>query len=117
MKPGDGRRQTVTFPPAYSIVLSRLYPPILAMLIALIFRGVAFSSLQGATLALGVGHRVRGGSLIAAFMQGLILGALIEGMPLTGGKYVHAAAFAPDFSMLTGVAVVFGYALLGRRRS
>ncbi|MDQ2972495.1 MAG: cytochrome d ubiquinol oxidase subunit II, partial [Pseudomonadota bacterium] len=55
------------------------------------------------------------GSIIAAFMQGLILGALVEGMPLQGGKYIHEAAFAwfSPFSMLTGVAVVFGYALLG----
>jgi cytochrome d ubiquinol oxidase subunit II len=54
------------------------------------------------------------GSLLTAFAQGLILGALVEGMPLTGGKYVHGAFgwFSP-FAVMTGVAVVFGYALLG----
>ena len=52
--------------------------------------------------------------MFAAFAQGVILGALVEGMPLQGGKYVGGAFgwFSP-FSMLTGVAVVFGYALLG----
>jgi cytochrome d ubiquinol oxidase subunit II len=54
------------------------------------------------------------GSMFAAFAQGVILGALVEGMPLNGGKYLQGAFgwFSP-FSMLTGVAVVFGYALLG----
>ncbi|CAM5792837.1 cytochrome d ubiquinol oxidase subunit II [Castellaniella caeni] len=104
------------FPKAYAIVLSSLYLPVLFMLIALIFRGVAFEfrfkatrsrALWGAAFALG--------SVGAAFMQGLILGALVEGMPLTGGKYIHDPAFAwfSPFSVLTGVAVVFGYALLG----
>ena len=104
------------FPPAYSIVLSALYLPILALLIALIFRGVAFEfrfKARRSRWVWGVAFAV--GSLVAAFMQGLILGALIEGMPLQGGKYIHNAAFAwfSPFSMLTGVAVVFGYALLG----
>ena len=104
------------FPKAYAIVLSALYLPILAMLIALIFRGVAFEFRFKAARSRWVwGVAFHVGSLIAAFMQGLILGALVEGMPLAGGKYVHAIAFAwfSPFSMLTGVAVVFGYALLG----
>ena len=54
--------------------------------------------------------------MFAAFAQGVILGALVEGMPLSGGKYLSGAFgwFSP-FSMLTGVALVFGYALLGAR--
>lgn len=103
------------FPKAYAIVLSALYLPVLLMLIALVFRGVAFEfrfkarrgkPFWGAAFALG--------SVFAAFAQGVILGALVEGMPLQEGKYVGGAFdwFSP-FSMLTGVAVVFGYALLG----
>ncbi len=103
------------FPRAYAIVLSALYLPVLLMLIALVFRGVAFEfrfkavrgkPFWGAAFALG--------SMLAAFAQGVILGALVEGMPLQEGKYVGGAFdwFSP-FSMLTGVAVVFGYALLG----
>jgi cytochrome d ubiquinol oxidase subunit II len=103
------------FPKAYAVVLSSLYLPVLLMLIALIFRGVAFEfrfkaergkPFWGAAFALG--------SMLAAFAQGVILGALVEGLPLQDGKYLSGAFgwFSP-FSMLTGVAVVFGYALLG----
>ena len=104
------------FPKAYAVVLSSLYLPVLFMLIALIFRGVAFEFRFKAGRSRWVwGVAFAAGSLVCAFMQGLILGALVEGMPLTGGKYVPGAAFAwfSPFSMLTGVAVVFGYALLG----
>jgi cytochrome d ubiquinol oxidase subunit II len=103
------------FPKAYATILSALYLPVLLMLIALVFRGVAFEfrfkahrakPFWGAAFSLG--------STFAAFAQGVILGAVVEGMPLQEGKYMGGAFgwFSP-FSMLTGVAVVFGYALLG----
>ena len=103
------------FPKAYAIILSGLYLPVLMMLIALVLRGVSFEfrfkaqtskHLWGTCFAIG--------SLAAAFAQGLMLGAIVEGMPLQGGKYLGGpfAWFSP-FAMLTGVAVVFGYALLG----
>jgi len=103
------------FPKAYAIILSGLYLPVLLMLIALVLRGVSFEfrfkantskRLWGICFAIG--------SLAAAFAQGLMLGAIVEGMPLQGGKYLGGpfAWFSP-FSMLTGTAVVFGYALLG----
>ena len=103
------------FPKAYALILSALYLPVLLMLIALVFRGVAFEfrfkakrsrKLWGTAFSLG--------SIFAAFAQGLILGALVEGLPLQDGKYVGGMFgwFSP-FAMLTGVAVVFGYALLG----
>ena len=103
------------FPKAYALILSALYLPVLVMLIALIFRGVAFEfrfKARRAKPAWGVAFAL--GSMFAAFSQGVILGAIIEGMPLQEGKYVGGAFdwFSP-FSMLTGVAVVFGYALLG----
>ncbi len=103
------------FPKAYALVLSALYLPVLAMLIALIFRGVAFEFRFKATRAKRFwGAAFALGSIVAAFMQGVILGALVEGMPLADGRYLGGAFswFSP-FSMLTGVAVVFGYALLG----
>src|SRR6187401_2170262 len=59
------------------------------------------------------------GSLCAAFWQGVILGAIVEGMPLQQGKCIGNTLFGSmfgffsPFSMLTGAAVVFGYALLG----
>lgn len=103
------------FPKAYAIVLSSLYLPVLLMLIALIFRGVAFEFRFKATR----GKRFWGaafslGSIVVAFAQGLILGALVEGLPLEHGRYLGGAFgwFSP-FAMMTGVALVFGYALLG----
>jgi cytochrome d ubiquinol oxidase subunit II len=103
------------FPPAYAVVLSSLYIPVLLMLIALIFRGVAFEfrfKAERSRRLWGIAFSV--GSIVTALAQGVILGALVEGMPLTGGKYLSGAfAWFSPFSMLTGVAVVFGYALLG----
>ncbi|MCD9095493.1 cytochrome d ubiquinol oxidase subunit II [Luteimonas fraxinea] len=103
------------FPRAYAIVLSALYLPVLLMLIALVFRGVAFEfrfKAQRGKRFWGVAFAL--GSLLAAFAQGVILGALVEGMALEEGKYAGGVLdwFSP-FSMLTGAAVVFGYALLG----
>ncbi len=103
------------FPKAYAVVLSSLYLPVLLMLIALIFRGVAFEFRFKATRSKPFwGAAFALGSMLAAFAQGVILGALVEGLPLQDGKYLSGAFgwFSP-FSMLTGVAVVFGYALLG----
>lgn len=103
------------FPKAYALILSTLYLPVLGLLVGLIFRGVAFEfrfkaargkPFWGAAFALG--------SMLAAFAQGVVLGALVEGLPLAGGKYLSGAfAWFSPFSMLTGIAVMFGYALLG----
>jgi cytochrome d ubiquinol oxidase subunit II len=103
------------FPKAYAAILSALYLPVLLMLIALVFRGVAFEfrfKARRAKAAWGAAFAL--GSMCAAFAQGVILGALVEGMPVRAGKYVGGAFdwFSP-FSMLTGVALLFGYALLG----
>ncbi len=103
------------FPKVYALVLSALYLPVLLMLIALVFRGVAFEfRFKAKTLRRAWGIAFWLGSVCAAFSQGVILGAIVEGMPLQEGKYIGGAFgwFSP-FSMLTGVAVLFGYALLG----
>ncbi|NOT87855.1 MAG: cytochrome d ubiquinol oxidase subunit II [Lysobacter sp.] len=103
------------FPKVYALVLSALYLPVLLMLIALVFRGVAFEfRFKAHTLRRAWGTAFWLGSVFAAFAQGVILGAIVEGMPLQAGKYIGGAFgwFSP-FSMLTGVAVMSGYALLG----
>jgi cytochrome bd ubiquinol oxidase subunit II len=103
------------FPKAYAIILSGLYLPVLLMLIALVLRGVSFEFRFKATTSKRIwGLCFAFGSIAAAFAQGLMLGAIVEGMPLQGGKYLGSPFdwFSP-FSMLTAVAVVFGYALLG----
>ncbi len=103
------------FPKAYGALLSALYLPVLLLVVALVFRGVAFEfrfkahrSRRLWSVAFGLG------SLLAAFAQGVILGALVQGLQVVDGRYVGGAFswFSP-FSMLTGAAVVFGYALLG----
>ena len=103
------------FPKAYAIILSGLYLPVLLMLIALVLRGVSFEFRFKAVTSKRIwGVCFAAGSIAAAFAQGLMLGAIVEGMPLLGGKYLGGPFgwFSP-FSMLTGTAVVFGYALLG----
>jgi cytochrome d ubiquinol oxidase subunit II len=104
------------FPPAYALLLSSLYLPVLMMLIALIFRGVAFEfrfKATGGRAFWGAAFSI--GSIVVAFSQGLILGALVEGLPRGdgGGGFASAFAWFSPFSMLTGIAVMFGYALLG----
>ena len=103
------------FPRAYSVMLSALYLPVLLMLVALVLRGVSFEFRFKATTSKRIwGVCFAAGSIAAGFAQGLMLGAIVEGMPLQGGKYVSGAfAWFSPFSMLTAVAVVFGYALLG----
>ena len=103
------------FPAAYALVLSTLYLPVLMMLVALIFRGVAFEFRFKATGAKPFwGGAFALGSIVVAFAQGVILGALVEGLPYPTLSGVPSAFswFSP-FSMLTGIALVFGYGLLG----
>ncbi len=103
------------FPLAYSVVMTALYMPIILMLLALVFRGVAFEYRWR-------GERWRplwdvaffGGSTVAAFMQGVSLGALVQGIEITGRAYSGGWwDWLTPFSVLTGLAVVIGYALLG----
>lgn len=103
------------FPVAYSTVLPALYLPILAMLIALVFRGVAFEFR-------GKAHRSRflwdaafqGGSTLAAFSQGVILGAFVRGISVEDGQYVGGALdWLSPFSLMVGLGVTAGYGLLG----
>jgi cytochrome d ubiquinol oxidase subunit II len=103
------------FPKAYAIMLSTLYLPVLIMLAALVLRGVSFEFRFKAQTSKSVwGVCFAAGSIVAAFSQGIMLGAIAEGLPLKSSEYVSSVThwFSP-FSMLTGVAVVFGYALLG----
>jgi cytochrome d ubiquinol oxidase subunit II len=103
------------FPLAYAIIMSALYVPIIVMLLALVFRGVAFEfrwkTKRGKFLW---DWSFAAGSTLAAFAQGLALGALVQGIPVANRAYAggHWDWLTP-FSILTGVALVIGYALLG----
>lgn len=103
------------FPLAYAIVMPALYPPIVAMLLALVFRGVAFEFRWR-----DPEHRpfwdvaFTGGSFLAAFAQGITLGALLQGITVAGRAYAGGwLDWLTPFSILTGISVVIGYALLG----
>lgn len=102
------------FPIAYGILLPTLYMPIMILLIALIFRGVAFEFRFKAHKSQFIWDiAFAAGSILAAFIQGIILGTFVKGygthLPLSHSAYHW---FTP-FTIFTGVAVVCGYALLG----
>jgi cytochrome bd ubiquinol oxidase subunit II len=103
------------FPLAYSIIMPALYAPIIAMLLGLLFRGVAFEfrwkTRRGQFLW---DWAFAGGSIIGAFAQGIMLGALVQGIPVAGRAYAGGWwDWLTPFSLLTGIALVIGYALLG----
>jgi cytochrome d ubiquinol oxidase subunit II len=103
------------FPTAYSIVLPAFYVPIMIMLFALMFRGVAFEFRMKARKSRWIwDYSFNLGSLITAFAQGVILGALIDGVKVVDNKFAGGTFdFLTAFSLTTGLAVVFGYGLLG----
>ncbi|TDN64170.1 cytochrome d ubiquinol oxidase subunit II [Scandinavium goeteborgense] len=104
------------FPLAYAVIIDALTIPLTLMLIGLIFRGVAFEFRFNATPS----HRpfwdraFMGGSILATFCQGVVVGAVLNGFP------VHNRAFAggafdwlTPFTLFCGIGLVVAYALLG----
>jgi cytochrome d ubiquinol oxidase subunit II len=102
------------FPTTYSVLFSALYIPLLTFLFGLIFRGVAFEFRVNSKNKAAWDHAFSWGSLVAAFAQGLTLGAYISGIKTVDGSFAGGAFdwFTP-FSVMVGVALVFGYSLLG----
>ncbi|MEZ5670071.1 MAG: cytochrome d ubiquinol oxidase subunit II [Alphaproteobacteria bacterium] len=103
------------FPLAYSILMPALYAPLIAMLLGLVFRGVALEFRFRS-------RRRRGwwdfaffaGSLSAALCQGLALGAVVQGISVSGRAYAGGwFDWLTPFSLLTAASVAIGYALLG----
>ena len=103
------------FPLAYSVLMPALYTPMIAMLIGLIFRGVAFEfrwRTQSERNRWDIAFA--GGSWLAAFAQGIALGAILQGVHVQGRHYAGGWwDWLTPFSILTGVSLVIGYALLG----
>ena len=103
------------FPVVYSILMSAFYLPVLLMLAGLILRGVAFEFRYRAERLRWIWSvSFAGGSLVAAFTQGLMVGALVQGLPISDGRYVGGEFgwFSP-FAVLCGIGLCVGYALLG----
>ena len=103
------------FPLAYSIVMPALYVPVILMLICLIFRGVAFEFRFKADTSRKIwDYAFHFGSLGAAFLQGMILGGIVQGIEIEGRAFAGGAFdWLTGFSVMTGFGVVAGYTLLG----
>ncbi|NJO13364.1 MAG: cytochrome d ubiquinol oxidase subunit II [Gammaproteobacteria bacterium] len=105
----------VAFPKAFAIIMPAVYLPLMIMLLALVFRGVAFEFRWVAK----PNHArwdvaFSAGSTLAAFAQGLVLGALLQGVTVRDGQFAGGTwDFLSPFSLLCGCALVIGYALLG----
>lgn len=102
------------FPLAYAIALNALYLPIVTMLFALMFRGVAFEFREHSRdkglwdIAFGLG------STLATVCQGFSLGGLIGGVSVKDGHYSGGAFdWLSPFSAFVALGAVFGYVLLG----
>lgn len=103
------------FPLAYAVLMPALYTPMIAMLLGLVFRGIAFEFRWRTTR-----ERNRwdiafaGGSLLATLAQGIALGAILQGVHVEGRQYAGGWwDWLTPFSLVTGVAVLIGYAALG----
>lgn len=102
------------FPLAYAVIMPALYAPITIMLLGLMFRGVAFEYRWRSKNQWFWDWSFSLGSLAAAFSQGVALGALLQGIPVVNRAYAGGWwDWLTPFSILTGIAVVIGYALLG----
>lgn len=104
-----------TFPLAYATILPAFYPLIIAMLLALVFRGVSMEyrhKTQRLRTFWDFGFFL--GSLVAAASQGIMLGAFIQGIEVSDRAYAGGwYDWLTPFSLLCGVAIVLGYLLLG----
>src|SRR5713101_378761 len=98
------------FPVVYATLLSAFYLPLLLMLAGLILRGVAFEFRYKTERLRWIWDAgFAGGSLAAAFIQGLTVGALVEGLPIENGQYAGGdfGWFSP-FAALCGVGLCLG---------
>jgi cytochrome d ubiquinol oxidase subunit II len=103
------------FPPVYATLLSAFYLPLFLILTGLILRGVAFEFRDKTQLMRWIWDlSFAGGSLVATFMQGVSVGALVEGLQVTNGQYSGGDfGWLTPFAALCGIGLCLGYALLG----
>jgi len=103
------------FPLAFAIIIPAVYFPILAMLLGLIFRGVAFEFRHSARSSRKRwDHAFFWGSLVATFAQGCVLGKFVQGFAVAGRQYAGTSwDWLHPFVLAVGVGLVFGYAMLG----
>ncbi|HKA46862.1 MAG TPA: cytochrome d ubiquinol oxidase subunit II [Methyloceanibacter sp.] len=102
------------FPLAYSVMLPALYIPIILMLIGLILRGVAFEfRFKSERYRWTWDLAFTAGSIVAALMQGMIIGAFVHGFKIANNQFGGGPFdWLTPFSIVTGLAVIAGYVLL-----
>jgi cytochrome bd ubiquinol oxidase subunit II len=100
---------------AYALLMPALYIPIILMLIALVFRGVAFEFRFKAERSRRLwDYSFHFGSLTATFFQGVVLGAFVQGFTIQGRDFAGGTFdWLTPFSLMTGIGLIFGYGLLG----
>jgi cytochrome d ubiquinol oxidase subunit II len=104
----------VAFPVAYAIIMPAFYIPIILMLLALVFRGVAFEFRGLAGSKTKWNFAFTGGSTLAALCQGVVLGGMIQGVKIENGAFAGGAFdWATPFAGICALGVATGYALLG----
>lgn len=105
----------VAFPKAYGIIMSGLYLPIIIMLLALVFRGVAFEFRWVSKPKHEFWDRAFAwGSIVATFAQGVVLGGLLKGIHVAGGQFAGGPLdWLTPFPLFCGLALLSGYMLLG----
>jgi cytochrome bd ubiquinol oxidase subunit II len=103
------------FPLAFAIIIPAVYFPILMMLLALVFRGVAFEfRFKHPALRRFWDGAFCGGSIVATFAQGIVLGSFIQGFKVDGRQFAGTSLdWISPFPIATGLALMFGYGLLG----
>ncbi len=103
------------FPLAFAIIIPAVYFPILIMLLALVFRGVAFEfRFKRPALKRFWEAAFCGGSMLATFAQGIVLGSFIQGFRVDGRQFTGTSFdWLSPFPIAIGVALMFGYGLLG----
>lgn len=103
------------FPLVYSVFLPALYIGVFLLLAGLIFRGVAFEfRFKAKTSRYLWNWAFAGGSIVASFAQGAVVGAYIQGFKTENFRYVGGALdWLTPFTVITGIGLVAGYALLG----
>lgn len=103
------------FPLAYAVIMPALYPLVIAMLLGLVLRGVAFEFRWRTERGRFIWDwSFTLGSLVATLSQGLMLGALVQGIKVEGRAYAGGwYDWLTPFSLMTAVALVAGYGLLG----
>ena len=104
----------VAFPRAYAVIMPAFYLPVIVMLLALVFRGIAFEFRTVSHSKSGWSWAFVAGSTLAAFAQGVILGGMIQGIKVENGAYAGGPYdWATPFGLLCGLAMIAGYGLLG----